>query len=152
MKSIIIIFVAALAACSFAMAIDNDVARQGFSLAFQLGQEYQKIQRDGGDPTTYNSLVDQWNAFVQVSFGQDAGLFMQKMDASTANIQKPFVLGKNTTNIGVVHSIDGSTKYGASWITNDINLLPDSAIAAYHSQDQAPGGAHQGDGYLGGWV
>jgi len=53
----------------------------------------------------------------------------------------------NTTNKGIVHSIDGSGKYGPQYTTNDINQLPDSAIAAYHASET---GQTMGDGYLGG--
>jgi hypothetical protein len=143
LKSIIIIFLSLLAACSLATAIDNETAKQGFSLAFQLGQEYQKVTNEGGSATTYNALIDQWNAFVAANFGMDTSLLMQKMDASTANLQKPIAIGKNTSNNGIAHSIDGSN----SWTANDINKMTDNAIAKYQNSEA---GNTYGDGYLGG--
>lgn len=62
-----------------------------------------------------------------------------EMTASTANLQKPYILGNNTTgNKGIVHAIDGSNKWGASYTTNDMNLLPDPGNI---SQIKSEGGA-----------
>jgi hypothetical protein len=153
MKTIIMIFVSLLAVISPALAvISEQTAQEGFSLSFKLGQEYQKATFEAASPTAFNALVDQWNAFVQANFGAGSGLLMQKMTAATADLSKPYILGNNTTNNkGMVHAIDGGNgKYGPTYTTNDINLLPDYAIEKYHAQDQASDGAHYGDGYLGG--
>lgn len=148
MKTIIIILVSLLAACSLSMAVDDQTAMNGFSLSFKLGQEYQKATFEAASPTAFNALVDQWNAYVNANFGAGSGLLMQKMTAATADLSKPYILGNNTTgNKGIVHSIDGSNKWGASYTTNDINLLPDSAIKSYQNSET---GRLAGDGYLGG--
>jgi len=72
---------------------------------------------------------------------------MPKMDSASANLLKPYVIGKNTTNTGIVHEIDGTGKNGPQYTTNDINSLPDSAISAYRSSAT---GRVTGDGYLSG--
>jgi hypothetical protein len=147
MKTIIMIFVSLLAVISPALAvISEQTAQEGFSLSFKLGQEYQKATFEAASPTAFNALVDQWNAFVQANFGAGSGLLMQKMTAATADLSKPYILGNNTTNSkGIVHAIDGGTKGGASYTTNDINLLPDYARENY--QKSADGKLY-GDGYL----
>jgi hypothetical protein len=124
----------------------------GLRLSYQIGQAYEKYQQ-GGDATTFNALVDQWNAWVQTNFGQDSNLLMKKV-TGPVDLSKPYLLANNTTQGGIVHAIDGSNKAGGSkYTTNDINLLPDGAIAQYRKQQQdavAAGLAPQGDGYLGG--
>jgi hypothetical protein len=73
------------------------------------------------------------------------------------DLSKPYLLANNTTQGGIVHSIDGSNKVGGSkYTTNDINLLPNGAIEKYAAQDiyvDPVTGAKSrvtGDGYLGG--
>jgi len=125
---------------------------QGLRLSYQLGEAHQKYMI-GGDVTTFNALIDQWNSWVQTNFGQDPNLLMQKV-TGPADLSKPYLLANNTTQGGIVHSVDGSNKAGgAKYTTNDINLLPDSVITAYHDQEknkEASGTASQGDGYLSG--
>jgi hypothetical protein len=124
----------------------------GLRLSYQIGQAYEKYLL-GGDATTFNALVDKWNAWVQTNFGQDANLLMQKV-TGPVDLTKPYLLANNTTQGGMVHAIDGSNKAGGSkYTTNDINLLPSGAIEQYHQQEKeraAAGLAPQGDGYLGG--
>lgn len=130
-----------------AMAVGYTDSQQamidGTRLSFKLGQTYERIQLQGGDVTAYNSLVDQWNAWVATNFGQDQSLLMQKMRSAQADLSKPYVLGNNTTNNkGIVHAIDSN----ANFATNDINELPEWAISKW----QAGEGKISGDGYLGG--
>jgi len=111
----------------------------GLRLSYQIGQAYEKYLQ-GGDATTFNALVDQWNAWVQNNFGQDANLLMQKV-TGPVDLAKPYLLANNTTQGGIVHTIDGSNKYGAKYTTNDMNLLPDPGNV---SQIQKEGGAWLG--------
>jgi len=127
----------------------------GLRLSYQIGQAYEKYQQ-GGDATAFNALVDQWNAWVQANFGQDSNLLMQKV-TGPVDLSKPYLLANNTTQGGIVHSIDGSNKGGSKYTTNDVNLLPDSTRLAYQEQDRAKDangnplpGTGVGDGYLGG--
>ncbi len=125
---------------------------EGLRLSYQLGEAHEKYMQNE-DATTFNALIDQWNAWVQTNFGQDPNLLMQKV-TGPVNLQKPYLLANNTTKGGIVHAIDGSNNGSTSkYTTNDINLLPDGVIQQYHNQQQAAvaaGLAPQGDGYLGG--
>jgi len=126
---------------------EQQTTLDGMRLSFQLGVAYQQAQA-GQNVAGFNALVDQYNAFVRTNFGEDPNLLATKMaENSAVNLQKPYVLGVNTTSRGIVHSIDGSNKYGPQYTTNDINLLPDWAIAAYHRSEM---GEIMGDEYLGG--
>jgi hypothetical protein len=116
----------------------------GLRLSYQLGEAHEKYMQ-GGDATTFNALIDQWNAWVQNNFGQDANLLMQKV-TGPVDLTKPYLLANNTTQGGIVHTIDGSNKgAGAKYTTNDINLLPEGAISSYRNSS-----SYVGDGYLGG--
>ena len=152
MKTILVILLSLVAAVSLAAAYtpEQQVAIDGSRLSFQLGQAYEKASQ-GQDASPFNALVDQWNAWVVKNFGQDPNLLMQKL-TGPVNLQAPYILANNTTTPkGIVHQIDGANKVGgASYTTNDVNLLPDNAIAQYNTQDQAADGAHAGTGYLGG--
>ena len=126
----------------------------GLRLSYQIGQAYDRIQLQGGDVSGFNTLVDQWNAWVAANFGQDSNLLMQKMATGAANLQRPFLYANNTTSNNIVHAIDGNSKaIGPTYTTNDMNLLPDSAIANYQKVgdvDPTTGKRINGDGYLGG--
>lgn len=148
------IFAIFLCIAGLTMAADytdqQKAVMQGLRLSYQLGEAHQKYTA-GGDVSTFNALIDQWNSWVQTNFGQDPNLLMQKV-TGPADLSKPYLLANNTTQGGMVHSIDGSNKAGgAKYTTNDINLLPDSARQKYADQDKdAQGNRITGDGYLGG--
>ncbi|MCK9566769.1 MAG: hypothetical protein M0Q43_12055, partial [Methanothrix sp.] len=106
----------------------------GLRLSYQIGQAYEKYLQ-GGDATTFNALVDQWNAWVQNNFGQDANLLMQKL-TGPVDLSKPYLLANNSTKGGIVHAIDGSFNgSGSKYTTNDINLLPNGAIQKYQTSE-----------------
>ena len=67
---------------------------------------------------------------------------MAKMNAPI-NLQKPYVAPNNTTSNGIVHEIDSEAQY----TTNDVNLMPDSAISKYATSEQ---GKATGSDFLGG--
>jgi len=111
------------------------------------GKEY-LIRIEHGGFGIYSKGEEATDYVDGTNFGEDANLLMTKMvENSAVNLQKPYVLGVNTSNKGIVHSLDGSTKYGPQYTTNDINLLPDWATAAYRNSET---GRLMGDGYLGG--
>ncbi|MDD4652385.1 MAG: hypothetical protein PHQ34_09155 [Methanothrix sp.] len=116
---------------------------QGLRLSYQLGEAHQKYMT-GGDVSTFNALIDQWNSWVQTNFGQDPNLLMQKV-TGPADLSKPYLLANNTTQGGIVHSIDGSNNRSSKYTTNDVNLLP-QGVADQWRRDN-PG---MGDGYLSG--
>ena len=142
MKTIIIL-VSLLAAITLAAAYtpEQQTTVDGVRLSFQLGQAYEKAIL-GQDIPAYNSLVDQWNAWVVKNFGNDATLLMAKTTAP-ANLQKPYFAANDTTGKGIAHKIDGNAQY----TTNDANLMPDTAIARYAASEQ---GKATGSDFLGG--
>jgi len=142
MKSIIVLL-SLLAVVSLAAAYspEQQTTIDGLHLSFQLGQAYDKAIQ-GQDIPAFNALVDQWNAWVVKNFGNDTTLLMNKM-AEPIDLQKPyFAADKNTTSKGISHTMDSVSKY----TTNDVNLMPGSAISKYASSEQGATGAE----YLGG--
>ena len=142
MKTIMVL-VSLLAAISLAAAYtpEQQTTVNGVRLSFQLGQAYEKAIQ-GQDILAYDSLVDQWNAWVVKNFGNDTALLVAKITAPT-NLQKPYFAANDTTGKGIAHKVDGSAQY----TTNDANLLPDSAIAKYAASEQ---GKATGSDFLGG--
>lgn len=119
----ILIFVALLAGLSLASAYTPEQQNMidGTQLSWKLATAYASQ-----DTATFNTLADQWNAWVYKNFGQDANLLVQKL-VGPVDLSKPYLAANNTTQGGVVHAIDGSNKAGGSkYTTNDMNLLPDS--------------------------
>ena len=131
-----------LAALSLAAAYtpEQNVTIEGVRLSFQLGQAFEKASQ-GQDVPAFNSLVEQWNAWVVRNFGNDTSLLMEKM-AVPVNLQKPYIASNNSTG-GIVHEMDSTEKY----TTNDVNLMSDYAIAKYALSEQ---GKTQGADFLGG--
>ncbi|MDD4162480.1 MAG: hypothetical protein PHW87_08365 [Methanothrix sp.] len=99
-------------------------AAEGLKYGFRMGQAYQEAQ-SGINVTGFNAQVDIYNAWVREHFGEDLNLLMKKLDAPV-DLSKPVLIANNTTQGGIVHAIDGSTAPGASYTTNDMNLLPAS--------------------------
>jgi hypothetical protein len=62
---------------------------EGLRLSYQLGEAHERYMQ-GGDATTFNAIIDQWNAWVQTNFGQDPTLLMAKVAA-------PVDLGKTAS-------------------------------------------------------
>jgi hypothetical protein len=146
MKYIIAIF---LCLVSLAMAQGytdwQQGAAEGLKIGFKIGQAYDQA-KSGIDVAGFNAQVDVYNAWVREHFGEDTMLLMQKLNAPV-DLSKPVLIANNSTNNGIVHAIDGSSKYGSNYTTNDLNLLPSGAIARYQASET---GKITGDGYLGG--
>ncbi|MDD1722846.1 MAG: hypothetical protein LUQ15_05130 [Methanothrix sp.] len=70
--------------------------KTGAQLSFKLGQAFEKASQ-GGDAAAFNALVDQWNAWVASTFGNDASLIMEKM-TGPINLQKPYYAPGNNTD------------------------------------------------------
>ncbi|MCX6677458.1 MAG: hypothetical protein NTU95_05875 [Methanothrix sp.] len=121
-------------------------AAEGLNLGFKMGQAYDQALM-GTNVTGFNAQVDVYNAWVREHFGEDPMLLMQKLD-TPVDLSKPVLIANNTTQGGIVHKIDGMNKGNeANYKTNDVNLLPDSAIKSYQNSEA---GKIAGDGYLGG--
>jgi hypothetical protein len=121
MKSILIALMA-MACIAFPAAVGYDATQQaminGTSLSWKMATAYA-----AQDIPTFNSLAEQWNAWVRQYFGEDPNLLMQKMN-EPADLTKPYILANNTSG-GIVHKIDGMDEMNrGSYTTNDVNMLP----------------------------
>jgi alpha-L-arabinofuranosidase len=140
MKLIYIILVSLLAAVSLAAAYTPEQQNMidGTQLSWKLATAYATK-----DTPTFNTLVDQWNAWVAKNFGQDPNMIMAKMTAPL-DLTKPTVIRNNTTSGGIVHAIDGMSKANNMTVkTNDANLLTQAELEANRRAN--PG---QGEGFL----
>ena len=147
MKKYLILVLLFMIGVSSAYTAEQQNVLDGVKLSFQMGVAYQKASQ-GTDIANFNNLVDQYNAWVRTTFGEDASLLMQKMTATApVDLTKPYLASNNSTGNGIVHAIDGSGKYGPSYTTNDINTMSNAAIAKYQASET---GKIYGDGYLGG--
>ena len=147
MKTIIVILLSLLAAISLAAGYSPEQQNMinGTQLSWKLATAYATK-----DVATFNTLVDQWNAWVYQNFGQDPNLLMQKM-TGPADLQKPYILANNTTSGGIVHAIDGNKKAGgASYVTNDVNLLPKGFDPSTAKSSNPWSQQYGGEEYLGG--
>jgi hypothetical protein len=144
MMKTILILLSLMAAVSVAAAYSAQEQNtiDGVKMSFKLGQAYEKAVR-GEDVASFNALVDQWNAWVVNTFGNEATLIMEKM-AVPLNLQKPYLAaGNNTTASLKGHQMDSRAEY----TTNDVNLMSDAAIAKYAASEQ---GRVMGADFLGG--
>jgi hypothetical protein len=122
-------------------------AAESLKIGFKMGQAYEQAQK-GINVSGFNAQVDVYNAWVREHFGEDPMMLMQKKLDAPVDLSKPILIANNTTGGGIVHAIDGTGKAkGASYTTNDMNLLPNSAIESYQNSET---GKNTGDGYLGG--
>ena len=124
-------------------------AAEGLKVGFKMGQAFEQAQ-NGINVTGFNAQVDVYNAWVREHFGEDPMLLMQKLNAPV-DLTKPVLVANNTTQGGIVHAIDGSTAPGASYTTNDMNLLPESCNRTdLYRQANKQLDSTYGDGYLSG--
>lgn len=126
MKTVMLL-VSLLAAVSLAAALtpEEQATVNGLQLSFELGAAYEKAVR-GENVTAYNSLVDQWNAWVMTNLKNDTTLLREKVVVSVETLE-PYIVENNTTSEKIVHEIDSKKAYS----TNDISSLPDSVRDAY---------------------
>jgi hypothetical protein len=138
MKLIYMILVSLLAAVSLAAAYTPEQQNMidGTQLSWKLATAYA-----AQNVPTFNTLVDQWNAWVYKNFGQDPNLIMQKMNAPL-DLTKPIAIRNNTTG-GMVHAIDGMSMSNRTITTNDANMLTQAELNANRLAN--PG---MGEGYL----
>jgi len=103
-------------------------AAEGLNIGFKMGQAYEQAQK-GINVSGFNAQVDVYNAWVREHFGEDRLLLMQKMNSAPVDLSKPVLIANNTTQKGgIVHAIDGANQAGPKYTTNDMTLLPESAI------------------------
>jgi hypothetical protein len=103
-------------------------AMQGLKIGFHMGEMYVQASQ-GVNVTGFNSEVDKYNTWIYQNFGNDPAMLMPKMNGPV-DLSKPYISANNTTT-GIVHAIDGSRNMsGPRYLTNDMNLLPESARKA----------------------
>jgi len=111
----------AVAYIAFPAALGYDATQQaminGTTLSWKMATAYA-----AQDIPTFNSLADQWNAWVRQYFGEDANLLMKKM-TGPVDLTKPYLLANNSSS-GIVHKIDGMNQMNTTYTTNDVNMLP----------------------------
>jgi len=117
-KNIFIITVLVLLAGQVsAYTAEQQTIINGMNLSFRLGMAYQQAQQ-GQNVAIYNSLVDQYNAWVRKHFGEDAYLLMRKMAttnlAGTAQNQQSMT-GNSNTSLGSQYVVSPYT--GAAYLT-----------------------------------
>jgi len=128
MKLIYIILVSLLVAVSLAAAYTPEQQNMidGTQLSWKLATAYA-----ANDVASFNTLADQWNAWIYKNFGQDPSMIVAKMNAPI-DLTKPTVIRNNTTS-GMVHSIDGmslTNNFSApGWFEPvHLTLLPQEAL------------------------
>jgi hypothetical protein len=139
MRSILLLLIGCIVVAGIASAAYSPAQQamyDGTQISWKMAVAY-----TSQDINTYNTLVDQWNAWVQTNFGPDPALLMNKINAPL-DLTKPIVIRNNTTS-GVLHKIDGMSQTNRTIPTNDANLLTWSELNA--SRKSNPG---TGDGYL----
>ena len=104
-------------------------AAEGLNIGFKMGQAYEQAQK-GINVTGFNAQVDIYNAWVREHFGEDRYAAHAEDEQAPVDLSKPVMIANNTTTPkGIIHQIDGNNKVGgASYTTNDMNLLPSGAI------------------------
>jgi hypothetical protein len=113
----LLICLALIATASAAYTDCQQAMIDGSTMSWKMATAYA-----AQDIPTFNSLAEQWNAWVRQHFGEDPNLIMKKM-TGPVDLQKPYVLANNTTS-GIVHAIDGNRAENKTYTTNDMNLLP----------------------------
>ena len=83
-----------LAGLGCGMSSEQQVMLDGMNLSYELGMAYDKAIQ-GQNVAEYNALVDEYNAFILLHFGENTSLTKAKLDES-AILGTPTLLGSNT--------------------------------------------------------
>ncbi|MBN1235410.1 MAG: hypothetical protein JW999_05085 [Methanotrichaceae archaeon] len=115
-------------------------AAEGLKVGFKMGQAFEQQAQNVISVASFNAQVDEYNAWVREKFGEDPNLLMSKLNAPV-DLSKPVLIANNTTQGGIIHAIDGMNKANeGTYTTNDMNLLPASAIANLEEGGEYLGG------------
>jgi len=85
MKGIIVISLVLLAGLASAYTPEQQTTLDGMNLSFMLGTAYANAIQ-GQNVTEYNTLVDEYNAWIRQNFGEDASLLKSKLTISGAPV------------------------------------------------------------------
>lgn len=83
-----------LAGLACGMSSEQQVMLDGMNLSYELGMAYDKAIQ-GQNVAEYNALVDEYNAFILLHFGENTSLTKAKLDESAIR-GTPTLLGSNT--------------------------------------------------------
>ena len=78
--------------CGFSS--EQQIMLDGMNLSYELGMAYDKALQ-GQNVAEYNALVDEYNAFILLHFGENTSLTKSKLDDSAIR-GTPTLLGSNT--------------------------------------------------------
>jgi hypothetical protein len=81
MKGIAVISLILLAGLASAYTPEQQTTLDGMDLSYRLGMAYATAIQ-GQNVTEYNALVDEYNAWIQQNFGDDASLLKSQLNAS----------------------------------------------------------------------
>jgi hypothetical protein len=73
---------------------EQQTLSDGMNLSYELGMAYDKTLQ-GQNVAEYNALVDEYNAFIQLHFGENTSLTKAKLDESAIQ-STPTLLGSDT--------------------------------------------------------
>ncbi|MGV8127641.1 MAG: hypothetical protein ACP5PV_10575 [Methanothrix sp.] len=73
---------------------EQQIMLDGMNLSYELGMAYEKALR-GQNVAEYNALVDEYNAFIKLNFGENTSLTKTKLDESAIR-STPTLLGSDT--------------------------------------------------------
>jgi len=116
MKGIITIFLILLAGLASAYTPEQQAALDNMNLGFKLGIAYEKAIQ-GQDITEYNTLVDEYNSWIQQNFGKDASLLLKSKINQSPSATTP--LNSKTT------SLTQPSNSGYAYLTQSFNSSSD---------------------------
>jgi hypothetical protein len=93
---------------AFAYTPEQQTTLDGMRLSFQLGVAYQQA-RQGQNIAAYNTLVDQYNAWVRQYFGEDANLLMSKMNGAASTSLNPLAMPQYLTGVAQRNPFNDTT-------------------------------------------
>jgi len=88
----ICLFLLAGLGCGFSS--EQQIMLDGMNLSYELGMAYDKALQ-GQNVAEYNALVDEYNAFILLHFGENTSLTKSKLNDSAIR-GTPTLLGSNT--------------------------------------------------------
>jgi len=113
MKGNIVISLILLAGLASAYTPEQQTTLEGMNLSIQYGMAYEKAIQ-GQNVNEFNALVDEYNAWIRLHFGEDANLLKSKINA-------PAVAPSNS---GAVYLTQPSNS-GIAYLTAPFNASTD---------------------------
>lgn len=142
-KGIIVIISVLLIGLVYAYTPEQQTTLDGMNLSYQLGIAFEKAS-NGQNVTEFNAFVETYNAWIREHFGEDANLFMSKINetAPLAIIPKT----NDTASLAVTSEVNKTAPFAVTFETNETTpfevsrgykeplLKPDSDLARFGKQ------------------